>query len=180
MGILLAGPTAEDGKSAYQIAVDNGFLGTEAQWLASLMGVQGLSAYQVALANGFVGTQAQWLASLIGPQGTQGPAGPSGIANVGVAQTWDPDPKVNISSFSGIYCTNGSIVICSARLAPSVVSGSIRLPFVPYAGFKARGYGNISGGTELFLFADPGTNLLNFSGTATGYEFALNFTYLKA
>jgi hypothetical protein len=29
------------GKSAYQIAVDNGFVGTEAQWLASLQGAAG-------------------------------------------------------------------------------------------------------------------------------------------
>ena len=29
------------GKSAYEIAVDNGFTGTEAQWLASLVGPQG-------------------------------------------------------------------------------------------------------------------------------------------
>lgn len=31
-----------DGESAYQIAVDNGFVGTEAQWLASLQGPQGV------------------------------------------------------------------------------------------------------------------------------------------
>ena len=30
-----------DGKSAYEVAVDNGFVGTEAQWLASLQGAQG-------------------------------------------------------------------------------------------------------------------------------------------
>lgn len=30
-----------DGKSAYEVAVDNGFVGTEAQWLASLQGPQG-------------------------------------------------------------------------------------------------------------------------------------------
>jgi hypothetical protein len=31
-----------------------------------LAGPTGLSAYQLALANGFVGTEAQWLASLVG------------------------------------------------------------------------------------------------------------------
>lgn len=30
-----------DGLSAYQIAVDNGFTGTEAEWLASLKGADG-------------------------------------------------------------------------------------------------------------------------------------------
>lgn len=32
-------------------------------------GPQGLSAYQVAVANGFIGTQQEWLASLVGPSG---------------------------------------------------------------------------------------------------------------
>jgi len=83
-----AGPAGADGKSAFQIAVDNGFVGTEAQWLASLAGadgavgadgadgavgavgpqgaagVDGKSAFEVAVEGGFVGTEAEWLASL--------------------------------------------------------------------------------------------------------------------
>ena len=35
------GETGAQGKSAYQVAVDNGYVGTEAQWLASLVGPQG-------------------------------------------------------------------------------------------------------------------------------------------
>jgi len=35
------GQDGADGKSAYQVAVDNGFTGTEAQWLASLKGEAG-------------------------------------------------------------------------------------------------------------------------------------------
>ena len=35
-------------------------------------GPQGLSAYQVALANGFVGTEVEWLASLVGADGDDG------------------------------------------------------------------------------------------------------------
>lgn len=42
------------------------------------IGPQGLSAYQVAVEEGFVGTEAQWLASLVGPQGPQGIQGPQG------------------------------------------------------------------------------------------------------
>lgn len=41
-------------------------------------GSPGLSAYQVAVANGFVGTQAAWLASLVGPKGNTGNAGAQG------------------------------------------------------------------------------------------------------
>jgi hypothetical protein len=39
-------------------------------------GATGASAYQVAVAAGFVGTEAQWLASLVGPEGEQGLEGP--------------------------------------------------------------------------------------------------------
>ena len=34
-----------DGKSAYQVAVDNGFEGTEAEWLLSLKGDNGADGY---------------------------------------------------------------------------------------------------------------------------------------
>ena len=43
-------------------------------------GAAGESAYQIALDNGFVGTEAEWLASLQGPAGAEGPAGPMGPA----------------------------------------------------------------------------------------------------
>ena len=39
------GGTGSDGKSAYEIAVDNGFEGTEAQWLESLSGVNGADGH---------------------------------------------------------------------------------------------------------------------------------------
>ena len=38
-------------------------------------GADGLSAYEVAVNNGFVGTEQQWLDSLRGPQGPAGPSG---------------------------------------------------------------------------------------------------------
>lgn len=38
-----------------------------------------LNAYEIAKNNGFVGTEQQWLESLKGPQGPQGIAGPQGI-----------------------------------------------------------------------------------------------------
>lgn len=40
-------------------------------------GYTGLSAYQVAQVNGYTGTEAQWLASLVGPEGAMGPQGVS-------------------------------------------------------------------------------------------------------
>src|ERR1700743_2667058 len=38
-------------------------------------GENGLSAYQIALQNGFVGTEVEWLASLQGPPGEAGSGG---------------------------------------------------------------------------------------------------------
>lgn len=78
------------GDSAYEVAVENGFVGTVAQWLASLIGPQGVKgdtgatgpagsdAYAVAVAAGYSGTRAQWLASLVGPQGVKGDQGAAG------------------------------------------------------------------------------------------------------
>lgn len=81
------GAQGEDGLSAYEVAVADGFVGTEAGWLESLQGAQGeqgadgldgKSAYQVALDEGFIGSEAEWIASLKGEQGEQGPPGPQG------------------------------------------------------------------------------------------------------
>jgi hypothetical protein len=41
-------------------------------------GVPGKSAYEIAVAQGYTGTVTLWLASLVGPAGPQGPSGPSG------------------------------------------------------------------------------------------------------
>lgn len=74
------GNKGESGKSAYELAVAGGFVGTESEWVASLKGNKGdkgdvgSSAYQVALSNGFVGTEAEWVASLKGNKGDKGDA----------------------------------------------------------------------------------------------------------
>lgn len=107
------GGYGNDGKSAYEIAVEHGFDGTEEQWLASLKGsdgapgrdgedghdgapgspgtpgtagADGKSAYEIAVDNGFPGTEIEWLMSLhgedgsAGEPGSPGPAGPQGPA----------------------------------------------------------------------------------------------------
>lgn len=64
-----------DGKSAYEIAVDSGFVGTPAEWLDSLKGEggnAGKSAYQIAVDNGYAGTEQQWVESLKGAKGDPG------------------------------------------------------------------------------------------------------------
>lgn len=70
------GLDGSDGVSAYQLALRNGYTGSESEWLASLKGekgekgengtsgADGKSAYQVAVENGYSGTVSQWLRSL--------------------------------------------------------------------------------------------------------------------
>lgn len=41
-------------------------------------GPAGASAYEIAVENGFVGTETEWLASLVGPQGEPGAPGADG------------------------------------------------------------------------------------------------------
>ena len=59
------GIKGEDGKSAYEVAKENGFIGTEQEWLDSLKGEVGPM--------GPVGPQGE-----VGPQGPMGPVGPQG------------------------------------------------------------------------------------------------------
>ncbi len=63
------GKDGKDGKSAYQSAVENGFAGTEEEWLQGINGEDGKSAYEIAVENGFTGTEAEWLESLKGIDG---------------------------------------------------------------------------------------------------------------
>lgn len=96
------GVNGADGKSAYQSALDNGFVGTEAEWLASLQGLKGdkgepgeqglpgangkdgqngqdgKSTYQIAVENGFTGTETEWLESIKGAKGDKGDKGEPG------------------------------------------------------------------------------------------------------
>lgn len=66
------------GYSAYQIAVKNGYAGTEKEWIASIIGVEGKSAYEVAKETGYTGTKAEWIASLKGEKGDPGIKGDPG------------------------------------------------------------------------------------------------------
>lgn len=61
--VLVSKIRTNQGLSAYEVAVKNGYQGTEAQWLTTL---NGKSAFQVAVELGFQGTEAEWLASLTG------------------------------------------------------------------------------------------------------------------
>ncbi len=59
VGVRSCAVAGRPGKSAYEIALDNGFSGTEAEWLAALVGPRGDDGDP-------------------GPKGDPGPAGPAG------------------------------------------------------------------------------------------------------
>lgn len=72
---VIDGVPGPEGDSAYEVAVDNGFVGTESQWLASLVGPKGDTGDQ-----GPQGLQGpQGIPGNPGPEGPQGDAGPQGI-----------------------------------------------------------------------------------------------------
>lgn len=84
------GKDGENGLSAYELAVLEGFAGTLAEWLESLNGADGedgvdgkdgtdgkngadgKSAYIIAVEHGFTGTETEWLESLKGADGKEG------------------------------------------------------------------------------------------------------------
>ncbi len=73
--INAGGTVLWNGRILYTI----GDLPTQEEIDALLTIGNGPSAYAVAVENGFVGTEAEWLASLIGPEGPQGEQGEQGI-----------------------------------------------------------------------------------------------------
>ena len=100
------GKDGKDGLSAYELAVENGFTGTLAEWLASLKGKDGengvdgkdgvngsdgKSAYIIAMEHGFVGTETEWLESLRGADGKYGLPGKDGKNGVDGKDGITPD-----------------------------------------------------------------------------------------
>ena len=109
-----------DGLSAYQVAVANGFVGTEPEWLNSLVGDDGLpgndgapgiSAYQVAVNNGFVGDEAAWLLSLKGATGDDGLPGNDGAPG----DPGPPGPSGETYPLAGYGFFSASVPIETAR-----------------------------------------------------------------
>ncbi len=100
------GKDGKDGLSAYELAVENGFTGTLAEWLVSLKGKygengvdgkdgvngsDGKSAYIIAVEHGFVGTATEWLESLRGADGKDGLPGKDGKNGVDGKDGITPD-----------------------------------------------------------------------------------------
>lgn len=87
------GEMGPSGNSAYQVAVDEGFGGTEAEWLASLIGAPG--------ARGEAGPAGE---SIVGPKGDKGDKGDAGESIIGPkGETGDQGPagqSLTVTSFT--------------------------------------------------------------------------------
>ena len=113
-----------NGKSAYELAQENGFNGTLSEWLDSLVGEAGVngtngtngkSAYELAVENGFEGSVTEWLASLVGKDGAAAEKGEDGIDGksayeLAVENGYEGDVQTWLASLvgrNGIDGTNG-------------------------------------------------------------------------
>ncbi|MFC8282948.1 hypothetical protein [Streptomyces cyaneofuscatus] len=94
-------PAGEDGGTYVLVPGPRGLPGDDGE-----DGAPGATAYQVAVANGFVGSQAQWIASLKGDKGDKGEKGDPGTPptgdQVGVTRTVDKATDEQVQSSIGL------------------------------------------------------------------------------
>lgn len=116
------GANGADGKSAYQVWLDNGHTGTETDYLNSLIGPQGIQGEKGA--DGVQGLKGdkgdafvyadftpEQLASLKGEQGIQGEAGPQGPQGVaGTDGTNGVTPNIAIGTVTTLDSTSSATV----------------------------------------------------------------------
>lgn len=76
---------------------------------AAMQGPRGLSAYEVAVANGFVGTEAEWLESLRGEDGSGGGGG--GVSDHGALTGLADDDHPQYLLASGARAMTGALAM---------------------------------------------------------------------
>lgn len=127
-GTLIIGA---EGKSAYEIAVKNGFVGTETEWLASL---NGKSAYEYAKAGGFTGTEAEFAAKLAGEYiKTVNGVSPDENGNVAVEAggVTDAEKSLILTLFRNAAYTSPNMADAFAQLEKLWSGGGEEEPDVP-------------------------------------------------
>jgi hypothetical protein len=125
------GTAGADGKSAYQVAIDNGFVGTEAEWLLSLQGEPGPKGDQ--------GIQGE--AGPKGDQGIQGVAGPKGDQGIQGDQ-----------GLQGVPGTNGQGVPVGGAINQLLSKKSATDFDTEWVDPPAGGGGTQTGGNNLFNY----------------------------
>lgn len=146
------GATGADGKSAYQVWLDNGHTGTETDYLNSLVGakgetgaqglqgiqgpagvdgtngIDGKSVYQIWLEGGNTGTELDFIASLKGVDGAVGPQGPQGEQGpVGPKGDTGAQGEQGIQGITGTNGTTPNIIIGTVTTLDSASSATVSL-----------------------------------------------------
>lgn len=116
------------GKSAYEIWLDQGNVGTEEDFLNSLKGADGKSAYEIWLELGNTGTEEDFINSLIGPQGPVGPTGPQG-----------PQGEPGTSAATPVqdnYLVNTTILANKSVLLSETPADPFKVELIVYGGIE--------------------------------------------
>ena len=136
------GGTGIDGKSAYEIAVEHGFVGDEKTWLETLKGAQGPVGPQGEKGDqGEVGPQGP-----VGPQGERGPQGEQGVQG--------PAGKFDKTALFSELLTDSKNVIGAINELYRLIKGEppvedknlIYYGYIPYSvtGMLENGYADIT------------------------------------
>lgn len=155
-----AGADGINGKSAYELAVKDGFEGDEATWLASLKGDKGEQGLQGEKGDAFTydNFTSEQLEGLKGPQGETGPEGPQG-------------PAVPVTTESE---TNGNIKIDDAEVVVYTHPDEKHMPTIDTETDKGKFLKVQEDGTAKWEVVDiGGAKLLKYELTAldTGTRF---------
>ncbi len=144
-------------------------------------GNNGLSAFQVAVANGYSGTEAQWLATLVGPAGTKGATGTfQNGNNIGDVLYWNGTSWTilpigiegqNLTICSGIPHWGGCNSTTPVATISSITSCNTASTGSLYAGSSASGVTQ----TITLVVATVGT--YNISTSANGVTFSASGTF---
>lgn len=151
-------------------------------------GPSGPSAYDVAVSNGFVGTESAWLSSLTGPQGPQGP-GANQALNTTSSVTFSNLTVTNTSLFNGpvffnntvtyFYSTNSVFTdnLIEIHQPPESLGPTWTIDDGLDVGIKMHHYGSNSTGTVAALIIDNTSKKLEW--IENGYGASKEYGTLK-
>ena len=179
-GVSASGLPGTAGKSAYELAVDNGYAGTLEEWLLSLVGAAGAvgpagqngkSAYELAVDNGYTGTEAEWLTTLIGAAGQDGQNGTNGMSAYQIYCESNIDPDLEEDAWlASLYGEDGQNGKSAYEIYVAVNPGSTLSEsewlesLVGQNGQDGRGIASIAGPETSGLFD---TYTINYSDSTT-------------
>ena len=171
------GANGEKGSSAYQIAVEQGYQGSESDWLSSLKGdkgekgntgakgnpgqdgADGKSAYAIAVEHGYEDSEEKWLLSLKGEKGDTGERGEKGDAGV--------DGKDGFSPIANVV-KNGSVI----TITITDKNGTTTVTLTEGAAVDLTPYAKVT-------YVDEKVQELSDSLTYTLQEHTLSITHLE-